>query len=241
MEIFKYPDYNSLSEAAGDHIVERLKSYETCLIGLSTGFSPKLTYFHIAKQLARIHSLVPKVIGFQLDEWYGLSGDNPGSCRHYIAMNVIKPWRLNSNQYFCIDGQHLDHEIQISEMKKCLNRRPMDICILGLGKNGHLALNEPGSKLNDPCRIVDLDIPSKTHKMLQNTDQNVLQGITVGIKEILESKELVLLVSGPEKKKAFNKLIDKAPIENFPASAIYHHNNWKCFVDKSSVNNLNIL
>ena len=117
----------------------------------------------------------------------------------------------------------------------------MDICILGLGKNGHLALNEPGSKLNDPCRIVDLDIPSKTHKMLQNTDQNVLQGITVGIKEILESKELVLLVSGPEKKKAFNKLIDKAPIENFPASAIYQHNNWKCFVDKSSVNNLNML
>jgi len=49
MGIFKYPDYNSLSEAAGEHIVERLKSYETCLIGLSTGFSPKLTYFHIAK------------------------------------------------------------------------------------------------------------------------------------------------------------------------------------------------
>ena len=240
MAIFKYPDYNCLSEAAGEHIVHRLMNSETCLIGMSTGFSPKLTYAHIAKQLARMPSLVEKVIGFQLDEWYGLSEENPGSCRHYFNMNVIKPWKLNSDQCFCIDGQHLDHKFQISEMKKCLNRRPMDICILGLGKNGHLALNEPGSKLNDPCRIVDLDIPSKTHKMLQNTDQNVLKGITVGIKEILESKELVLLVTGPKKKKAFNKLIDIAPIEDFPASAIYHHNNWKCFVDESSVNNFSI-
>ena len=235
MKILSYPNYNQLSEAAGNLIVERIDGSVTCLIGLATGFSPKLTYNYVGKQLTREPSLVPKIKGMQLDEWYGLSRENPGSCMHYLNLNVIKPWQLNSDQCLFIDGQHSDQEIQISEMKKSLSHRQMDICILGLGKNGHLAMNEPGSKLDVPCRIVDLDFSSKTHSMLMSVKATVQKSITIGLKEILESKEIILLVTGLGKKEAFQKFLDKKPVEVFPASAIYHHDNWKCFVDESSV------
>ena len=235
MAIFKYPDFQKFSEAAGKYVVKRLEESESSFMGLSTGYSPRGIYLHVAKQLVKKTELIQRIQGFQIDEWYGLSVKDPSSCAFYINQHVVKPWKLHSNQRFLVDGQHPDQEIQISEMKMVLNQRRLDICILGLGKNGHLALNEPGSQLTSACRIVELDSTSQTHPMLKNAKATVQKGITIGLKEILESKEIILLIAGKGKKEAFQKLMNKTSIESFPASAIYYHDNWKCFIDESSL------
>jgi len=232
----KYLNYQQLSKAVGNVIVSRIERCDLCLIGLSTGFSPKMAYLQIAKHLVQKPVLAPKIRGFQIDEWKGLSGKNPGSCKDYLYKNVIRPWGLNPDQCFLIDGQHPDQEQQITAMRSSLSKRPIDICILGLGKNGHLALNEPGSSLDSTCRIVKLHETSVSHPMLSNAKADVQKGITIGLQEIMESKEILLLVTGEGKKEAYQKLITRTPIEEFPASAIFGHDKVTIFVDEAAVN-----
>ena len=233
--IHSFPDYPQLSKATGALMVQRIETLDACRIGLSTGFSPTAAYAYIAQQLAQKPFLIPKIQGFQIDEWYGLAADHPGSCRHYLSRHVLEPWALPADQCFLLDGRDPDQEGQILAMKKSLQQRPMDLCILGLGKNGHLALNEPGSTLDAPCRIVELAASSKTHPMLTDAKVPVQKGITIGLKEILESKEIILIITGEGKKDAYQKLQDKAAVEDFPASALYYHDNWTCFVDEAAV------
>jgi galactosamine-6-phosphate isomerase len=102
-----------------------------------------------------------------------------------------------------------------------------------LGKNGHLALNEPGSKVIDSCRIVSLASSSTSHPMLNESANTVNQGITIGLKEILESREIFLIIAGEGKKEAYKMLMKRAPVEDCPASAIFEHERTTLFIDES--------
>jgi galactosamine-6-phosphate isomerase len=205
-------------------------------LGLATGHSPKLTYSYLSEHFKKNPSLISNISLFQLDEWLGLAKTDSGSCHYFLHKYVIAPWQLQTHQYFPLDGQHWDQEIQLSEMRKELAQKPLDLCILGIGKNGHLAFNEPGSRLKDPSRIVALADSSKKHTMLKDVKTKMQQGITIGLKEIMEAKEIFLIITGIGKKKAWTKLLDRAPIKDFPASAIFEHNNYSIFVDLESVN-----
>ena len=125
MPFQKYPNNGQLSLIVSDLIVKRIENSDSCLIGLSTGFSPQLTYSLIAKKLAKKPSLVPKIRGFQLDEWLGLSKKDSSSCSHYISENIIKPWNINPEQCSLTDGQSSNQETQIAEMKERLNQNPL--------------------------------------------------------------------------------------------------------------------
>jgi len=230
-----YDAHEILSGAVAAHIIERVEKSPSVHIGFATGYSPIRTYEKIADYLQSSPLLRTKISGFQIDEWLGLGIEDSGSCSYALKRDVITPWQLKTDSCFIIDGNGSNAEKQILAMKNRLNQRPLDICILGIGKNGHLALNEPGSKLTDPCRIVELEGSSQEHNMLSSTSKAINKGITIGIKEILESKEIILIISGEGKQSAYQNFKEKKHIENFPGSALYYHQNWKCFVNRSSV------
>lgn len=214
----------------------RIANLASIKIGLATGNSPIKAYDLIGARLKEYEDQAKKIEVIQLDEWIGIPSSHKASCHFYLEKKVIEPWNLKADQCRLLNGNAPSPDLEIDKMGKFLADHPMDLCILGLGVNGHLALNEPGSGIMDGCRKVDLASSSQQHQMLDSLGFKVFQGITVGLKEIIESKEIILIVTGANKQNAFNRLISKEPIDLCPASVLHLHNNWSCFLDISAIN-----
>lgn len=163
----------------------------------------------------------------------GVPANNNHSCQKYIVEHIINPWQIDPKKCFLLEGDGIDQLDQIRRMRKHLNKHPIDLCILGLGKNGHLALNEPGSLKSDPSRIVELSQISQSHAMLEGRANKTNKGITIGLKEILESKEVLLLVTGSKKESVTRQLLMSKIIPGLPASVLFEHPNWHCYIDKN--------
>ena len=204
-------------------------------LGLATGFSPKLAYQFVGEQLIAPNELQDSLRIVQLDEWLGVGPEDPDSCNHFLVQHVINPWGLNKDNSFLLNGATEEPEKEISRLKKYLDKDNLDLCILGLGRNGHLALNEPGSAGSDICRMVSLHPLSATHAMIEKRKEKITQGITIGLSEIMESKEIILIITGEEKRSAYNNFMEQKPVKAFPASILFEHDNWTCYVDQSSV------
>ena len=228
-------NYEELSKRVGDDIISLVQNMESCFIGFATGHSPEMLYEYIAEKLIALPELSQRITGIQLDEWLGLNKEDVGSCQKYIIDKVIVPWKLKEEQCITIDGSNGNDQNAVEELTSHFNNRRMTVCILGIGTNGHLALNEPGSSLDSTSRIVTLAPSSKEHDMLKNAEAKIHKGITVGLKEIMESDKIYLLITGQQKKEAYLRLMKKEEPSSFPASIILQHKNWSCYVDESSI------
>ncbi len=228
-------DYESMSTYAADLIIDRCGCNPELVLGLATGFSPALTYKILSQRFKAQKDLVSSLYVVQLDEWIGIGSEDTASCQHYIKNHVVSPWQLRQDQFLLLDGDPLHAGNEAEKLQTYLQSSSLDLCILGLGRNGHLALNEPGSKQEDGSRIVNLDPISQTHSMIKNGEKLISKGITIGLSEIMDSKEIILLVTGEDKRIPFQRLMDGAPIDECPASVLAHHENWTCLVDQSSV------
>ena len=200
-----FEDHNSLSSYAADLIVERCENKPGLTLGLATGYSPTLTYQYVAKLSNSQKELLGAISIVQLDEWVGTRPEEAASCHNYIANHVIGPWQLSPEQYILLNGDPLYASEEAENLKVHLSSNKLDLCILGLGRNGHLALNEPGSHKTDRARIVELDPMSQRHPMISLKEEAPEQGITIGLAEIMESKEIILLITGEEKRNPFQK------------------------------------
>ena len=110
---------------------------------------------------------------------------------------------------------------------------PIDLCILGLGLNGHLGLNEPAKELQARCHVAALSPESLGHPMLGSLDSKPAYGLTLGIEDILDSRQIIMLVSGKDKKTIAKEFL-KAGISNqLPASLLWKHGRTDCLVDST--------
>ena len=106
----------------------------------------------------------------------------------------------------------------------------IDCCILGLGKNGHLGLNEPADELSPDAHVIQLDELSKHHDMLKG--KKVEQGITLGLSELLNAKKILMLISGSGKAEILQRLMSKKVSTKLPASFLWLHNDVACLINK---------
>ena len=237
MKFLHFKSYELLSEAVASHIVDAIKNQKTISLGISTGSSPKGIYENLGRYLNERPELSERIRIVQLDEWSGLSPDHKASCQAYIRRHIIEPWNLKDENCFLLDGI-ADPDLEIRKMKKLLDDNPIDLCILGLGVNGHLALNEPGSDIHSECRKIKLSASSRRHQMITGINE-VTHGLTIGLKELLESKKIYFIISGENKTSAYQQFIERVPVPTLPATSLYVHDDCSCFkVDNLKVVNL---
>ena len=111
---------------------------------------------------------------------------------------------------------------------------PIDLCILGLGRNGHLALNEPAASFDPFCHVATLAEQSRTHPMLAGTAAPVRQGLTLGLGDILRARRILLLVSGAAKQEPLARLADRRVTPALPASFLWLHGDAICLCDEDA-------
>ena len=111
---------------------------------------------------------------------------------------------------------------------------PIDLCILGLGLNGHLALNEPAESFDPFCHVATLAEQSRTHPMLAETADPVRQGLTLGLGDILRSHRILLMVSGAAKRMPLARLAARRVTPALPASFLWLHGDAACLCDRDA-------
>ena len=215
------------------------KKNKTTVLGLATGSSPLGVYkslidFHKNEKLS-----FKNVVTFNLDEYYGLEKDHKQSYHHFMDENLfnhidIKRTNINIPDGF-IDKKNIDKYCKEYE-KKIESLGGIDIQILGIGVNGHIGFNEPGSNLNSITRLVKLDYQTRNDARLDfNGIKNVpTSAITMGIKTILNSKRIILIAWGQGKSEAIRRAVELRKNIKIPASLLQSHNNTTFILDNLS-------
>jgi len=116
---------------------------------------------------------------------------------------------------------------------KLESQGPIDLCILGLGTNGHLGLNEPGPSLEPYCHKARLSKETLQHQMIASLQQKPVYGLTLGMMELLSSKKIILLITGQKKGQVIERLLTKKISSDLPASLLWLHKDVQCMIDSS--------
>lgn len=237
MKITYYTDYNEMSEKAKSLIVNTLQEKEDSLLCLATGSSPLKTYQLLAESYQKQKSLFDQVRILKLDEWGGVAMNDAQTCESYLYKNIIKPLGISNNRYFAFTSDPINPQKECEKIQNIIEAQgPIDVCVLGLGINGHIGFNEPNEFLTPYCHVATLSQASMQHSMAQAMQEQPTYGMTLGIANILSSKKIILLVTGNNKKPAFEKLLEKRISTWLPASLLWLHPNVACLVDETVIN-----
>lgn len=226
-------DHESLSRQAAEYIVAAVTKKPDLLLCVAGGSTPLRTYELLAEFCAQAPELFRSLRVVKLDEWGGLAMDDPGSCERQLRACLINPLKLSNERYLGFNGDSPDPEAECERIKKRLaTEGPIDISVLGLGMNGHIAMNEPAPDLQPFSYVARLTDATMAHPMLANSKSKPGFGLTLGMAEILSSREILMLVSGKGKREPLRMLSQRQITTRFPASFLWLHPNWTLLCDR---------
>jgi galactosamine-6-phosphate isomerase len=229
-------NYEEMSSLAGEKMLEVLKEKPHALFCAATGRSPDGAYKYFIKAAAREKVDISKMRIVKLDEWLGVPIDDSSSCEMYIREHIIEPLNIDRSRYVGFDSMTEDPDAECKRLSDWISANgPIDCCILGLGKNGHLGLNEPDEFLTPFCHQQELSEKTKTHSMLQKTTLQVKKGLTLGMTDILNSHKIIMLITGNEKQTAAEELLAGRVTTTCPATFLWLHKNTLCFIDGCTI------
>ncbi len=216
MKIFVEKDYNSMSQRAFSLFMKFLP--ETRVLGLATGNSPLGLYGEISRAYADERLSLKGIHTFNLDEYFGIEEENPESYHSFMKEHLFSRVDISAqNVHFPETGGDpvaitAKYDRELDEIGH------PDLQILGIGQNGHIAFNEPGSPRLARTRVVKL-----THNTIEVNKPPSEFAVTMGLKDILMSRRIILLASGKSKADAVSRMVDGPMGYGVPASYIQEH------------------
>ena len=219
LEIKVLKDYKELSYTVADIVEYQLQEQPLSRLILPTGSTPLGLY----KELVNRELDWSAVMTYNLDV-YIMNPDHPQSYQTFMKENLFN--KINIYPSNC---QFPDRNVQLYEER--LKGIPVDLCILGIGSNGHIAFNEPGSSFDSRTRVVDLDKQTiqDNSRFFDSVDDVPKQAITMGLGTIMDSKKIVLMANGEHKLNILNVAMNGEVTEDIPASILQNHDNVKVF------------
>lgn len=234
MRITNCSSYGEMSHVAASLVLETLKEKPNLLLCAATGSSPEGLYKDLAETAGARKELFSQIRILKLDEWGGIPENHPVTCEYFLRKKLLDPLEIPAERYISFESDPKDPEAECNRIRSKLKTEgPIDICILGLGANGHLALNEPAAKLDPFCHVAALSTESLQHPMIASLEQKPAYGLTLGLKEILDSRKIIMLVSGKGKKKIAEKFLEGKVSTVLPASFLWQHPQVECLVEQA--------
>ena len=224
-------------------IRQKQQEGSNCVIGLATGSSPKTLYAHLVKMHKEDGLSFKNVITFNLDQYYPMDKDALQSYHYFMRKNLFEHTDINPKNYHLPDGmitkenvkEHcLAYEQQIEEAGG------LDLQILGIGTNGHIGFNEPGSGIYTKTRLTTLDNSTRLANSYEfgNMTEVPRMAITMGISTILKSKKLILMAWGQAKASVIKKAVEDDNTEDVPASLLQNHDDCTFIIDETAASAL---
>lgn len=200
-------------------------------LGLATGSSPIEFY----KQIIASDLDFSELTSVNLDEYVGLSEDNPQSYRYFMNEQLFhkKPFK----ESFLPNGVAEDAEAEVERYNQILADHPVDLQILGIGINGHIGFNEPGTSFDSTVHIVDLEQSTieANARFFDKIEDVPTQAFSMGIRNILDAKSIILFAYGASKAQAIAGTVQGEVTESLPASALQRHEDVVIIADKEAL------
>jgi len=226
MQLINFASHKALSAAAAGMVIEEIRRNPSLLLCPASGNTPTLTYELLGAEGARVPGLFAGMRLVKLDEWGTIHALDPGSCEYYLREKLVIPFGIPSERVLSFDGNSSSPEAECQRIQKALAETgPIDVCILGLGLNGHIAFNEPAAYLTAECHRTSLSEASLRHPMTLAMKSVPQYGLTLGMAAILQAKKILLLISGLQKQEITAKLLSKQITTSLPASFLWLHPN----------------
>jgi len=228
-------DYQEMSREAAARVIAAAASKRDALLCAAAGNSPAGLYRELAAEAERKTDLFRSLRVIKLDEWLGVPASDAASCEHFLRSRLLDPLAIAPERYIAFDSETADPLQECARVQGELERRgPIDLCVLGLGKNGHVGLNEPGPSLQPRCHVAKLSEETLGHAMMSAREPKPARGLTLGIGDILRAGKILLLVTGEGKGRVTARFLDGAVTTDLPASFLWLHHDLEVFLDDGS-------
>lgn len=236
--IYKAKDYQDMSRKAANIISAQIIMKPNCVLGLATGSTPIGTYRQLVEWYKKGDLDFSKVTSVNLDEYKGLSGDNDQSYRYFMNTNLFDHVNIDKSKTFVPNGLEEDSEKACAEYNEIIKRvGGIDMQLLGIGGNGHIGFNEPGEAFEQETHCIDLTESTiqANARFFESMDDVPKQAYTMGIKNIMSAKKILLIATGENKAEALYQSLYGKITPNVPASILQLHNDVTVVADEAAL------
>ena len=223
---------NQIDEVVANLFVKTINDKPNCVLGLATGSSPVGIYKNLVKAYQENKVSFKDVKTFNLDEYIGLEETHHQSYRYFMNDNLFNHIDIDKNNTHVPNGINYEYDVENYD-KEIENNGGIDLQILGIGSNGHIAFNEPGTPFNSLTHVVDLKESTikDNSRFFNSIDEVPTKSITMGLTSIIKAKKIVIIITGENKKDVLAKLLTGEISEDLPASILHKHPDVTIYAD----------
>jgi glucosamine-6-phosphate deaminase len=235
MEIIITENYDEMSVRATEIVCSMLKQKPSSNLGLTTGKSPLGLYEKIV-QLHRSGQIdLEKASIFSTEEYLGVGPEEYQSLYSWLNRSILSLCNIKNEQVVRLKGENPEPQLACEEFDRAIEEKGgLDLIVEGLGTNGHIGFNEPGSRGDSPTRIVSLSQETIDYNYQYWKNSVPSYGMTIGMGTILSANKILLLVSGRNKAKALLRALQGEITSDFPASFLQLAKNLTVIADKEA-------
>ena len=248
MRLIIEPDYNQLSKWAANYVIERINAAKIqakpFVLGLPTGSSPEGMYAELVKAYKEGRVSFKNVITFNMDEYVGLPESHPQSYHSFMAEHLFNHIDCPKENIHILNGNAEDLQAECQHYEDMIREAGgIDLFLGGIGPDGHIAFNEPGSSLRSRTRIKTLtsDTRIANSRFFDNDPEKVpAHALTVGVGTVMDAKEVLILVNGHNKAEALHAAVEGGITQKWTISALQMHEHGTIVCDESATDKLTV-
>lgn len=233
MEIFKVKNQEE-GGALAFSLLKKAVDEGAKTLGLATGSSPLEFY----KQIRESDIDLSEMTSINLDEYVGLDSENEQSYHYFMAEQLFNHKIFKA--HYVPNGMAQDLQEAAKDYDRLIEEHPIDFQILGIGRNGHIGFNEPGTAFSTKTHVVDLDASTieANARFFEDVSQVPRQAISMGIASIMSAKKIILMAYSSEKADAIYKTVHGPVTEEVPATVLQNHDNVVLIIDEAAASKL---
>ena len=239
MRIISTSNYEELSQKAAQYIAAQITMNPESVLGLATGSTPIGLYQELIKMNSKNEIDFTAVKTINLDEYKGLPADHAQSYRYFMNNQLFNHINIDKNNTYLPDGQETNDKKACSDYDNVISRfGPIDVQLLGIGHNGHIGFNEPADAFTTDTQCIVLDERTRqANARFFDGDMSKVpeKAYTMGIRSIMQSEKILLVVTGADKKEILKKALYGPITPEVPASILQLHSNLVVVADQAAL------
>jgi glucosamine-6-phosphate deaminase len=234
VKVLRVENYEQVSNQAAEIVLTQLRNNPRLVLGLATGSTPVGFYRRIVERYRQEVLDFSAVTTFNLDEYYPIKRSHPQSFASYMNEHFFRHVNIPAEHIHILDGETADVEEECRRFERAIEEAGgIDIQILGIGRNGHIGFNEPGTSFQSRTHLVALTESTiqANSRFFADAVEMPRHALTMGIATIMQSKRILLLAAGAEKAEAIRLALQGPVTEALPASVLQLHPDVTVIVD----------
>lgn len=225
MKTVKVKNYAEMSELAAEEVIATVRENPRAVLGLATGSTPLGLYANLAKDYEENGTSYSECRTVNLDEYVGLPPTHPQSYAYFMRKNLFEHIDIKPENTHIENGVAADETAECERYNALLSELRQDVQILGIGSNGHIAFNEPGTPFDSVTHTVELaeSTVRDNARLFDSVDDVPRRAFTMGLANIMNARKIIILANGENKAEAVRALVSGEISEDVPATVLRHH------------------